>query len=62
MMQGHCVLEMPSGTGKTVSLFSLIVSYQQVRHSLLGDNLMTDHDLPVLPPETQTHLLLSNSP
>ncbi|KAF8503563.1 DNA repair helicase [Russula emetica] len=26
---GHCVLEMPSGTGKTVSLFSLIVSYQQ---------------------------------
>ncbi|KAF7792985.1 hypothetical protein EIP86_004090 [Pleurotus ostreatoroseus] len=28
-MQGHCVLEMPSGTGKTVSLLSLIVSYQQ---------------------------------
>lgn len=28
--QGHCVLEMPSGTGKTVSLLSLIVSYQQV--------------------------------
>ena len=28
---GHCVLEMPSGTGKTVSLLSLIVSYQQVR-------------------------------
>lgn len=27
---GHCVLEMPSGTGKTVSLLSLIVSYQQV--------------------------------
>ncbi|KAL5490523.1 RAD3 [Sanghuangporus weigelae] len=27
--QGHCVLEMPSGTGKTVSLLSLIVSYQQ---------------------------------
>ncbi|KAJ7046773.1 hypothetical protein C8F04DRAFT_1061698 [Mycena alexandri] len=26
---GHCVLEMPSGTGKTVSLLSLIVSYQQ---------------------------------
>ncbi|KAJ7886099.1 hypothetical protein B0H14DRAFT_1319998 [Mycena olivaceomarginata] len=24
---GHCVLEMPSGTGKTVSLLSLIVSY-----------------------------------
>lgn len=28
---GHCVLEMPSGTGKTVSLLSLIVSYMQVR-------------------------------
>ncbi|KAJ7219264.1 hypothetical protein GGX14DRAFT_435418 [Mycena pura] len=27
--RGHCVLEMPSGTGKTVSLLSLIVSYQQ---------------------------------
>ncbi|KAL1947857.1 hypothetical protein VTO73DRAFT_13581 [Trametes versicolor] len=26
---GHCLLEMPSGTGKTVSLLSLIVSYQQ---------------------------------
>ncbi|CAG8575136.1 7089_t:CDS:10, partial [Diversispora eburnea] len=25
---GHCLLEMPSGTGKTVSLLSLIVSYQ----------------------------------
>ncbi|KAG5519851.1 hypothetical protein PMAC_000126 [Pneumocystis sp. 'macacae'] len=27
---GHCVLEMPSGTGKTVSLLSLIISYQKV--------------------------------
>lgn len=27
---GHCILEMPSGTGKTVSLLSLIVSYMQV--------------------------------
>ncbi|KAI0682274.1 hypothetical protein C8T65DRAFT_688870, partial [Cerioporus squamosus] len=26
---GHCLLEMPSGTGKTISLLSLIVSYQQ---------------------------------
>lgn len=26
---GHSVLEMPSGTGKTVSLLSLIVAYQQ---------------------------------
>lgn len=27
--QGHCVLEMPSGTGKTVTLLSLIVSYMK---------------------------------
>ncbi|KAI7867866.1 hypothetical protein BDF14DRAFT_1799987 [Spinellus fusiger] len=26
--QGHCVLEMPSGTGKTISLLSLLVAYQ----------------------------------
>lgn len=25
--RGHCVLEMPSGTGKTISLLSLIISY-----------------------------------
>lgn len=25
---GHCVLEMPTGTGKTVTLLSLILSYQ----------------------------------
>lgn len=29
--RGHCVLEMPSGTGKTVSLLSLIIAYQYVR-------------------------------
>ncbi|KAJ3341825.1 DNA-dependent ATPase of the nucleotide excision repair factor 4 complex [Gonapodya sp. JEL0774] len=26
--KGHCLLEMPSGTGKTITLLSLIVSYQ----------------------------------
>lgn len=25
--QGHCLLEMPSGTGKTITLLSLIVAY-----------------------------------
>lgn len=30
ILQGHCVLEMPSGTGKTVSLLSLIIAYQYV--------------------------------
>ena len=28
--QGHCVLEMPSGTGKTVTLLSLIIAYLRV--------------------------------
>ncbi|CAL1526767.1 unnamed protein product [Lymnaea stagnalis] len=27
--KGHCVLEMPSGTGKTVSLLSLIIAYMR---------------------------------
>ncbi|CAG8453984.1 8489_t:CDS:10 [Funneliformis caledonium] len=27
-VKGHCLLEMPSGTGKTVSLLSLIIAYQ----------------------------------
>lgn len=30
LCQGHGVLEMPSGTGKTISLLSLIVAYQHV--------------------------------
>ena len=34
--QGHGVLEMPSGTGKTVSLLSLIVSYIRVSISDCG--------------------------
>lgn len=27
LFQGHCLLEMPSGTGKTTTLLSLIVAY-----------------------------------
>lgn len=27
-LKGHCLLEMPTGTGKTVCLVSLITSYQ----------------------------------
>lgn len=27
-LKGHCLLEMPSGTGKTISLLSLLVAYQ----------------------------------
>lgn len=32
--KGHSVLEMPTGTGKTVALFSLITSYQLAYPSL----------------------------
>ena len=31
--KGHCLLEMPSGTGKTVSLLSLIVAYMKTHPS-----------------------------
>ncbi|PVV01658.1 hypothetical protein BB560_003914, partial [Smittium megazygosporum] len=27
--KNHCLLEMPSGTGKTISLLSLTIAYQQ---------------------------------
>ena len=27
--KGHCLLEMPSGTGKTISLLSLILAYMK---------------------------------
>ncbi len=27
--RGHCLLEMPSGTGKTISLLSLLVAYMK---------------------------------
>ena len=30
VFQGHCVLEMPCGTGKTIALLSLIIAYHLV--------------------------------
>jgi DNA excision repair protein ERCC-2 len=33
--RGHALLEMPSGTGKTISLLSLITSYQVACISLI---------------------------
>lgn len=32
IFQGHAVLEMPCGTGKTISLLSLILAYQSVNY------------------------------
>ena len=63
---GHCVLEMPSGTGKTVSLLSLIVSYQQasLSRSLMRSSAHSCAFLlllcAVLRTQSQTHLLLPN--
>lgn len=56
---GHCVLEMPSGTGKTVSLLSLIVSYQRVRTTHLPRLFSLTTLCKALPCQTQAHLLLS---
>ena len=38
VVQGHCILEMPCGTGKTVSLLALIIAYHIVR--ILKHNYM----------------------
>lgn len=52
---------MPSGTGKTVSLLSLIVSYQQVSlSSPPSDYLLISAE--VLPNQTKAHLLFTNRP
>lgn len=55
---------MPSGTGKTVSLLSLIVSYQQVMHGLPFHifALMRVVYLQVLSDQTQAHILFTNGP
>lgn len=53
---------MPSGTGKTVSLLSLIVSYQQVSHNSPFTTYSADHSITkVLPNSTKADLLFSNS-
>ena len=45
--QGHCVLEMPSGTGKTVSLLALIVAYQ-IAHPDFGKLIYCSRTVPEL--------------
>lgn len=43
--KGNCVLEMPTGTGKTVSLFSLITSYQ-LAHPRIGKLIYCTRTVP----------------
>lgn len=58
------MLEMPSGTGKTVSLLSLIVSYQQVSTNVVSMGLLVlvSLYLLVLSDQKEARLLFSNSP
>lgn len=43
--QGHCLLEMPTGTGKTVCLVSLITSYQ-LAHPEVGKLIYCTRTVP----------------
>jgi Rad3-related DNA helicase len=44
-VQGHCLLEMPTGTGKTVCLVSLITSYQ-LAHPNVGKLIYCTRTVP----------------
>ncbi|XP_057315207.1 general transcription and DNA repair factor IIH helicase subunit XPD-like isoform X1 [Hydractinia symbiolongicarpus] len=44
--KGHCLLEMPSGTGKTVSLLSLIVAYLKYKPQLLSKLIYCSRTVP----------------
>jgi predicted helicase len=39
--KGHCLLEMPSGTGKTITILSLAVAYQMAcwRYAFLSPSI-----------------------
>lgn len=51
---------MPSGTGKTVSLLSLIVSYQQVTVTLFDTSILLIVKSAVPSYQAETHILLTN--
>jgi DNA excision repair protein ERCC-2 len=44
--KGHCLLEMPSGTGKTMSLLSLIVAYMKTNPLELGKLIYSSRTVP----------------
>ncbi|XP_066911999.1 general transcription and DNA repair factor IIH helicase subunit XPD-like [Clytia hemisphaerica] len=46
--KGHCLLEMPSGTGKTVSLLSLIVAYLREKPQHLSKLIYCSRTVPEL--------------
>uniref|UniRef100_A0A2P2I4Y2 General transcription and DNA repair factor IIH helicase subunit XPD n=1 Tax=Hirondellea gigas TaxID=1518452 RepID=A0A2P2I4Y2_9CRUS len=44
--KGHCLLEMPSGTGKTITLLALIVAYMQHYPHVLGKLIYCSRTIP----------------
>ncbi|KAF6032844.1 ERCC2 [Bugula neritina] len=46
--QGHCVLEMPSGTGKTISLLSLLFAYHKALPAVVGRIIYCSRTVPEL--------------
>lgn len=46
--KGHCGLEMPSGTGKTISLLSLIVAYMRERPHVVNKLIYCSRTVPEL--------------
>jgi len=46
--KGHCLLEMPSGTGKTVSLLSLIIAYIKERPHIVSKLVYCSRTVPEL--------------
>lgn len=44
--QGHCLLEMPTGTGKTITLLSLITSYQLAHRDTVGKLIYCTRTVP----------------
>ena len=51
-LKGHCLLEMPSGTGKTMSLLALIVAYINSKSypDLVHPDMGLSNAVPVLGP------------
>ncbi|XP_065183619.1 general transcription and DNA repair factor IIH helicase subunit XPD-like [Sycon ciliatum] len=44
--KGHCVLEMPSGTGKTITLLSLIIAYMEAKPHVISKLIYCSRTVP----------------